>query len=160
MNRQQYGMLTIVSLGMSSLIGLFSILRYSILLAVLYLCILGMSVLVMLYSFCGKCRCRDTTCGHVIPGMLTGYLPRRMSGRYTAADQIGVVFPAAISLLFPQYWLVRDLWFFSAFWILFIGTVMGIRGRVCPGCTNRYCPCRIVPLKEKEPDQPETETPG
>ncbi|MDD1677840.1 MAG: hypothetical protein LUO93_01480 [Methanomicrobiales archaeon] len=143
MNRQQHGMLSLVFLSISLLMAFISIGRSSVLLAILYICILGLSGIVLLYSFCSKCMCRDTTCGHVIPGILTRYLPRRMSGRYTRQDHLGTLFPILVGLIYPQYWLLGNLWWWSAFWIFFIAGAVDTRIQVCQGCGNRYC--RLLP---------------
>jgi hypothetical protein len=156
MNRQQHGLLSLVFLSVSIVIALFSIGRTSVLLATLYVCILGLSGIVILYSYCSRCMCRDTTCGHVLPGMLTRYLPRRMSGRYTRMDLFGVLLPAIVSLAYPQYWLIGNLWEFGAFWILFIGSVVETHTYVCRGCMNRHCPVRQVTLTERE-KEPQTQ---
>jgi hypothetical protein len=150
MNRQQHGLLSLVFLSVSAVIAFFFIGRSSVLLAVLYGCVLGLSGIAVLYSFCAKCMCRDTTCGHVIPGMLTRYLPRRLSGRYTAGDKVGVLIPVLVSLVYPQYWLIGNLGAWSAFWILIIGAAAEIRTHVCYGCANRHCPLRQSPKVEPE----------
>jgi hypothetical protein len=151
MNRQQHGMLSLIFLGISLAVGIFSIGKSSVLLAILYGCVLGLSGVVILYSFCARCMCRGTTCGHVIPGMLTKYLPRRMSGRYTSGDRIGMVLPLVVSLIYPQYWLIGNLWWWGAFWVLFIGASIEIRTQVCRGCGNRNCPAMpALPVEEKK----------
>jgi hypothetical protein len=157
MNRQQHGMLSLVLLGASAVLAFFFIGRSSILLAILYGCVLGLSGIAILYSFCAKCMCRDTTCGHVIPGLLTHYLPRRVSGRYSRADLAGIILPVIVSLAYPQYWLIGNLWGWSAFWIVTIGALVEIRLYVCSGCTHRYCPARrSPPLEQKKEPQGET----
>jgi hypothetical protein len=153
MNRQQHGMLSLAFLGISLAIGLFSIGKSSILLAILYGCVMGLSGIAILYSFCAKCMCRSTTCGHVIPGVLTRYLPRRMSGRYSRGDRLGIALPLVVSLIYPQYWLLGNLWWWGAFWVLFVGAAVEIRTQVCRGCGNRYCPAMpssSPPVEEKK----------
>jgi hypothetical protein len=151
MNRQQHGVLSLIFLSLSLAIALVSIGISSVLLAILYACVLGLSGTVILYSFCARCMCRDTTCGHVIPGLLTRYLPRRKAGRYTRMDRFGVLLPAVVSLAYPQYWLLGNLWGWGVFWILMLGAATEIRVYVCRGCTNRYCPARPAAPLEKEP---------
>jgi MFS family permease len=155
MNRQQHGMLSLIFLSLSLAIALVSIGISSVLLAILYACVLGLSGTVVLYSFCARCMCRDTTCGHVIPGLLTRYLPRRKAGRYTSIDRFGIILPAVVSLAYPQYWLIGDLWAWGGFWILIIGAAVEIRSYVCPGCANRYCPVRQSPPVETEKESQE-----
>jgi uncharacterized membrane protein YuzA (DUF378 family) len=155
MNRQQHGMLSLVILSGSFIIALLFIGKSSVLLAILYGCVLGLSGVVILYSFCSKCMCRDTTCGHVFPGIFTRYLPRRKAGRYTLIDRIGLLLPITVSLIYPQYWLIGNLWGLGAFWILFIGGAVETRTRVCRGCMNRHCPVRHAPPAERE-KEPQT----
>jgi hypothetical protein len=150
MNRQQHGMLSLIFLVGSVIIAFLSIGRSSVLLSILYGCVLGLSGIVILFFFCSKCMCRDTTCGHVFPGMLTRYLPRRMTGRYSSSDRFGLSLPIIVSLIYPQYWLIGNLWVWSVFWILTIGAGVEIRMWVCRGCMNRYCPVRHKPSVERE----------
>jgi hypothetical protein len=155
MNRQQHGMLSLVFFSLSVVIGLFSIGQSSVLLAILYLCVLGLSGFVIVFSFCARCMCRNTSCGHVIPGMLTGYLPRRMSGRYSREDRFGFLIPAVGSLVYPQYWLVNHLWWLVAFWILFLIGMVETRTRVCRGCQNRHCMITLPPPVQETADTTE-----
>ncbi len=157
MNRQQHGVLSLVFGGVAALIALSVIGSSSIFLAVLYGCILVLAGIAILYSYCAKCRCRATTCGHVIPGMLTRYLPRRLSGRYSIIDRFGILFPAAIILAYPQYWLAGNFPVWGAFWILIIGAAAEVRIFNCPRCTNRFCMVLYHPQWESgnEPSEPD-----
>ncbi len=147
-------MLSLFLGGGAFLIALHAIGASSVLLAVLYGCMLALSGIAILYSFCAKCRCRDTTCGHVIPGMITRYLPRRLPSRYSLSDRIGILLPIAVSLIYPQYWLAGSPLEWAVFWILMVGAAVEMRVSVCPGCTNRYCPARSTPRVEPEKESP------
>jgi uncharacterized membrane protein len=145
MNRQLHGLVSLGLFTVAAGLGVIAIARSSSLLAILYLCVIALSGLVALYSFCCKCMCRATRCGHVIFGIITQILPKRMSGRYTAVDKAGVIIPALITILYPQYWLIRDPTFFLLFWALVILSLVEIRTWVCRECTNRYCPFSLFP---------------
>jgi hypothetical protein len=140
MDRQQHGILSLALLLIAIGIGFVAILGYSVVSAVLYLVISILSLLLILYSFCCKCPCRLTSCGHVFPGKLTRFLPQRGEEPYTPADIAGVAVALLIILLDPQYWLIRSLPLFTAFWILILPALIEIRLKVCHGCRNDSCP--------------------
>lgn len=85
-----------------------AIVQSSVIWAVLYLVGILLSCLVVIYSFCTKCPCRNTDCGHVIPGRLTRFFPRRAEGPYTFWDRTGIVVPIVFMTVFPQYWLLKQ----------------------------------------------------
>ncbi|MBN1595988.1 hypothetical protein JW933_08700 [candidate division FCPU426 bacterium] len=101
--------------------------------------------LLICYSYCAKCVCRLTCCGHVMPGWLTRYLPSRKPGKYTAWDLCGTFIPMGFLVLFPQYWLWQQREFGLIFWGLLFLALLQVRLWVCPACQNRICP--VLPNK-------------
>jgi hypothetical protein len=99
-----------------------------------------MSLLVIIWSFCSKCPCREHSCGHVLLGKITRYLPWRAEGKYSAMDLAGVVIPVILILIFPQFWLKNNLPVFGMFWALLAAAGIEISAKVCRGCGNKYCP--------------------
>jgi hypothetical protein len=140
MNRQIHGLLSLLILAAAVVTATVAILQTSVLWAVLYIIGIFLSCLVLIYSFCTKCPCRKTGCGHVIPGKLTRFFPPREEGPYTFSDRTGVVVPIVFMIVFPQYWLLSHPTFFYLFVGFCLIAAADIQFFVCKGCNNRFCP--------------------
>jgi hypothetical protein len=140
MNRQIHGILSLLILAAAVITATVAILQTSVIWAVLYIIGIFLSCLVLIYSFCTKCPCRKTGCGHVIPGKLTRFFPPREEGPYTFWDRTGVVVPIVFMIVFPQYWLLSHPTFFYLFVGLCLIAAADIQFFVCKGCNNRFCP--------------------
>lgn len=140
MNRRIHGILSLLILCVAVLAATLAIVQSSILWAVLYIVGILLSCLVLIYSFCTKCPCRKTDCGHVIPGKLTGLFPSRPEEPYTFADKTGVVVPIVFMIVYPQYWLLAQPVYFYLFAILCLIAAADIQFFVCKGCSNNLCP--------------------
>jgi hypothetical protein len=140
MNRQMHGILSLVLIAAAALVALSAIVQSSVFFAVLYLVGILLSALVIMFSFCTKCPCRTTGCGHVLPGILMRYFPPRPEGPYTLADKLGVVVPLVFLIVFPQYWLLANTGYFVIFAVLCLIAAAEIQFCVCRGCTNCNCP--------------------
>jgi hypothetical protein len=140
MNRQIHGILSLLIIFAAILTATFAIVQSSVLLAAIYLTGTFLSSLVMVYSFCTKCPCRQTSCGHIIPGKFTQFFPRRSEEPYTLSDKLGVVVPLVFIIVFPQYWLLSHLTYFILFAVLFLVAAADIQLFVCKGCSNHFCP--------------------
>jgi hypothetical protein len=141
MNRQTHGILSLLIMVAAVLTGTFAITQSSsVIWAALYLVGTLLSGLVIIYSFCTKCPCRNTSCGHVIPGKLTRLFPRRHGGRYAYSDMAGVTVPLVFLIVFPQYWLLSNPPLFILFAALCLIAAADIQFFVCKGCTNHFCP--------------------
>jgi MFS family permease len=140
MNRRIHGILSLLILCAAVLAATLAIVLSSFLWAVLYIVGILLSCLVLIYSFCMKCPCRKTDCGHVIPGKLTRLFPPRQEGPYTFADKTGVVVPIVFMIVYPQYWLLAQPFYFYLFAILCLIAAADIQFFVCKGCTNNLCP--------------------
>lgn len=140
MNPQIHGILSLVVITAAVITAFLGIVQSSLFWAVLYLAGILLSSLIIVYSFCTKCPCRDTSCGHVIPGKLTRFFPRRREGPYTLADMVGVVVPVVFIVVFPQYWLLSNIGYFILFVVFWILAAVDIQFFVCRVCTNTYCP--------------------
>jgi hypothetical protein len=140
MNRQIHGILSLVLIAAAVITALAAIFPSSLFWALIYITGILASSLIIVYSFCAKCPCRHTSCGHVLPGALTWFFPRREEGPYTLADTVGVVVPLVFLVVFPQYWLFSHTVYFilfAAFWIL---AAADIQFFVCRDCANTCCP--------------------
>jgi hypothetical protein len=140
MNRQIHGILSLLILAAAVITATVAILQTSVMWALLYILGIFLSSLVVIYSFCTKCPCRNTDCGHVIPGKLTQLFPPREEGPYTFWDRTGVVVPIVFLIVFPQYWLLSHTLYFYIFVALCLIAAADIQFFVCKGCQNRFCP--------------------
>jgi hypothetical protein len=140
MNRQIHGILSLLILAAAVITATVAILQTSVIWALLYIIGIFLSCLVVVYSFCTKCPCRNTSCGHVIPGKLTRFFPPRQEGPYTFGDRTGVVVPVVFMIVFPQYWLLSQPTYFYLFAGLCLVAAADIQFFVCKGCSNRNCP--------------------
>lgn len=140
MNRRIHGILSLLILSAAVLTATLAIVQSSVIWTVLFLVGILLSCLVLIYSFCTKCPCRNTDCGHVIPGRLARFFPRRAEGPYTFWDKTGGEVPVVFMIVFPQYWLLAQPFYFYLFAALCLIAAADIQFFVCKGCTNRFCP--------------------
>lgn len=140
MNREIHGILSLLILAAAVVTAAFAILQSSVIWTVIYLTGILLSGLVVIYSFCTKCPCRKNGCGHVIPGKLTRFFPRREEGPYTFADKTGVVVPIVFMIVFPQYWLLSLPMYSLLFAALCLIAAADIQFFVCRECANCSCP--------------------
>ena len=140
MNRQIHGILSLLIMSAAVLTASLAIFQSSVIWTLIYLVGILLSCLVIIYSFCTKCPCRKTDCGHIIPGKLIRFFPPRPEGPYTFRDRTGVVVPLVFMIVFPQFWLLMHPVYFSLFAALWLIAAADIRFFVCKGCTNCFCP--------------------
>lgn len=138
--RRQHGVWSLVLVFVAIAIGAISIAQSSKFTALMYIGLSLVSLIIVIYSFCSKCPCRQHACGHVLPGKLTELLPVRSQGPYSKGDYVGVLFPLLFIIVFPQFWLVGQLQLMVTFWALLLIAVIEITLKVCKGCGNRSCP--------------------
>ncbi|MBM4271134.1 MAG: hypothetical protein FJ139_03100 [Deltaproteobacteria bacterium] len=140
MNNRLPGIVSLLLFFVAVLIGVFAIFRVSPSATWLYIGLILASSSVVVYSYCSKCSVRLTSCGHVIPGWLTQFLPVRDQGDYSVTDYLGTAISFVALVGFPQYWLWKDKLFFFVFWTLLIAALIEIRLFVCVACGNEKCP--------------------
>lgn len=140
MNRQTYGLISLLLILAAVFTATYAIYQYSFLWTLLYVVGILLSSLVIVYSFCAKCPSRHKDCSHVIPGKIVRFFPRREEGSYTVTDKAGVVVPLVFLIVYPQYWLLSQPAYFVLFASLCLGAAAMIQFFVCKGCTNCYCP--------------------
>jgi hypothetical protein len=141
MNRRQiHGIFSLLILAAAVIMATLAIVQSSVMWAVLYVVGILLSCLVVVYSFCTKCPCRNTDCGHVIPGKLTQGFPPRPEEPYTFRDKTGIVVPIVFMIVFPQYWLLSLPVYSILFAVLCLVAAADIQFFVCRECTNRFCP--------------------
>jgi len=139
MNRKIHGVVSIALLLIAIIFGIYVIFQNSVYLGVIYLIICVLSLLIICYSYCSKCSCRLESCGHIIPGKITLYLPKRKQGKYLISDYLGLILSLSVIILFPQYWLLKVTPILIVFWGLLILALIDISLYLCKGCKNQFC---------------------
>lgn len=139
MKHRIHGVISLVLAVCAFVIGLASVLAESLVTGAFYAALMLSGPVLIIASFCTKCPCREEGCGHILPGMLARYLPRR-EGPYSLRDLLGMGAPLAGLILFPQPWLWRRKPLWAAFWALFAVALAEIRLCVCTACRNENCP--------------------
>ena len=134
-----HGIISLLLFAGALLISFYAIQKYSIIMALSYLLIVIISSLIIIYSYCAKCKCHEKNCAHLIVGPIAKLLPKRKMGKYTLLDYIGVFIPILLIFFLPQYWLFMDKVLLILFWILSIIAVIEIIGFVCKSCENDNC---------------------
>ncbi|TAJ45622.1 hypothetical protein [Methanofollis fontis] len=140
MNRRHAGIAALILFTVAVLIGALAMAGRALVFAADYLAGTAFLAVVMIAAWCTKCQARKEGCAHALPGLIAGCLPARWQGPYTLLDHAGVLIPALIILLAPQYWLLQNPAYFVVFWALVITAALLNRRTVCPDCTNRECP--------------------
>ncbi len=133
------GITSLLAFGMSVFIGLYVLWINSVNLAILYIVIMLAAVILIPYVYCTKCPCRETKCAHLLPGLLTRFMPDRDSESYNVFDWAIVMILVGLLMLLPQFWLYENMLLFSIFWILSITAVLQIQIFICKTCDNKKC---------------------
>jgi hypothetical protein len=133
------GITSLLFFGMSVLIGLYILRTNSVNLTILYIVIMLATAIMIPYVYCTKCPCRKTNCAHVLPGLITRFMPDRDSESYTVIDWAIVMILLGLLILLPQFWLYENILLFSIFWILSITAVLQIQFFICKTCDNKKC---------------------
>ncbi len=129
----------------------FGIYRFSSGFAWAYALVVGAGMVLLLFSYCAKCPCRDGKCSHVLPGLATRLLPKRKTASYTTIDYTGLIIPLTVIFLYPQYWLIKTPSLLAAFWIIAAVAIIEISTCICTKCENTNCPlCRSEAKKLNE----------
>jgi hypothetical protein len=135
-----HGVFSLVLMAVSLLFGVYALMSDSVITGVIYMAVIAISIAVILYSYCSKCDCRLNSCGHIIPGKLTRFLPDRPDRGYNIFDYVGVLIPLAMMILIPQLSLWKNKILFSLFWGFLIIALIEIFFFVCKACRNEKCP--------------------
>ena len=148
MKNKFHGVFSLFLIILSIIVGLLSVLNESFVMGLWYIAIIFLSPPIILYSFCAKCICRLDSCRHIFPGRLSQLLPPRQQGHYTFWDIFWTSVALLALLLFPQYWLWKNITFFIIFWISCFIALTEILLFVCRGCKNKRCPIYVWNGKE------------
>lgn len=99
----------------------------------------GGGLLLVFYAYCAKCPCRMTACAHVLPGLVTRLLPRRVAGAYRWPDYCGLAIGVLAVFAVPQAALSRQPELLALFWGLVAVALVEIVLFLCRGCPNKKC---------------------
>ena len=134
-----WGIKSISFIIIALLIGAYSIIINNLLFGVIYLMLIPASFLLISYSYCTKCPCRLSNCGHYILGQLTRLFSARKDAKYNFFDYMGMVLPFLFLIVLPQYYLLKNIIMLIIFWILFFVAAVEILFFVCKSCDNYKC---------------------
>lgn len=139
MKDKLHGIISLVLCFLSFMVGIVGIAKYSGINSMSYIGIILLGMTTVIYSYCCKCVCRLSNCGHFLPGKVTKMLPKRKQGKYNLIDYVGVMIPLLIIVLYPQIWLIKNAFLLVLFWLLLIAAVIEILSCVCTKCDNTRC---------------------
>jgi len=137
-----HGVISMICLGTAFAPALAILFRHTARAGIVEIVLLGIAAATAVSVFCTKCSCR-ASCAHVLPGLVANILPNR-KGPYTVTELGAVMVMFALPALFPQVWLVGNMAFFAAFWILLAAGAIEIVVYVCARCGNGFCPVHRI----------------
>jgi len=149
MKRILHGWISLFLMAIIVALGFKCICKYSLIFAILYGCIAIDGLTAVLAAFCSKCPCRLTSCRHIILGPITRILPGRKEGKYSAIDIVFTTIGVLSIIIYPQYWLFKDVPTFIGYWVTVFLLVLEITLFICTGCENLFCPMRKCQIKSR-----------
>lgn len=139
MNRKITGVLSLLTFILAVFYSVIIIWNETLIGGIFYLLGSFISMNLILFFYCCKCKCKDENCGHILPGKITKFFPERKIEPYNFLDYImsliSILFMVAVPLLFFGSELNRYLIFYG----LLLFTVLLINRFVCVGCDNESC---------------------
>lgn len=139
MKEKIHGLISLLLFSGTMIISFISINESSTKTALTYLLIAVISFLIIVYSYCAKCRCHENNCMHIIPGYAVKILPKRKIGKYLFWDYTGLIVSILLIISIPQYWLVKNPLLFILYLLLFIIAITEILSCICKACNNDNC---------------------
>jgi uncharacterized membrane protein YuzA (DUF378 family) len=134
-----HGCISVLFVIAAMMIGFIAILKFSLLFAVCFATLTIIAYCVIAAVYCSKCNCRDT-CNHLFVGMLSKAISRPNNKPYTKSDMFyGAALPIGITVILPQFWLLKSPSLLLSFWGLLLIGATEIILFVCKGCRNRKC---------------------
>ena len=133
------GVTSLLLFAVSILIGLYILWINTLALVMIYIVIGIAACIVIPYVYCTKCPCRNTNCAHVLPGLITRFMPDRDSEDYTIFDWAVVLIFMGLLIALPQFWLYKNILLFCIFWTLSLIAFLQVRLFICKSCDNNKC---------------------
>jgi hypothetical protein len=144
MDNRLHGVVSLALIAGAFLIGLLIVLKSNVIAGLLYGVIVIVGSVLIIYAYCTKCPIRTSACRHILPGLLTPWLPKRAQAAYTVRDYLTVTLILVILIIYPHPWLVESKGSLLVFWALLSMGLVEILLFVCKGCGNVRCLiCRI-----------------
>jgi hypothetical protein len=133
-----HGIVAMVLFLISFGVGVVAVSKYSIALGTVALFLVLLSFVSVSVIYCSKCKCRNN-CNHVIFGKISILLSKYNPDNYILFDVIVGLLPMLIAIVFPQYWIVKNITFVLCYWIPMV--IGGLEAFIflCPKCLNSKC---------------------
>jgi hypothetical protein len=134
-----HGYISIVFFFISIIIGIISIVPYSLHAALLN----ALTVFIMIFSvsfyYCSKCPTREL-CNHWLFGKVSKLVSKYKPENYNTFDLLfGTILPLAIVVLMPQFWLLKSPVLLLLYWSFMALAVVDVVFFVCTKCENQKC---------------------
>ncbi|MCX7711129.1 MAG: hypothetical protein N2484_14930 [Clostridia bacterium] len=141
MNYKAPGVLSLILAFAAIGIAVYQLFAVSIIMGLAYTICTPIAFLNVLYHYCRKCpHVTDETCRHVIFGWIVSKLFKPSTpSKYSTGEILLALSPLAVFFAFPQYWLLRQINLFIAFWVLMLLAIIVVRTGVCKECKNINC---------------------
>lgn len=140
MNYKQHGAAAACLVLVSFCVAGFTVLSYgSLLLFGFYIAVVIVSLALVLFSYCRKCYQRNGECVHLNLGALTRFMPEAGPGKYSFFEIAGTLLGVLPLVLYPQYWLMKDMRMLTLYWLISAAAATEIMLFVCSGCRNGLC---------------------
>jgi hypothetical protein len=134
-----HGYISVALFFAALLFGFYAVLIFSPVVAAIYLLLSFAAFSIVAAFYCSKCKCRKN-CNHWIIGKLSVLLSKPKEGDYTKSDLfLKTLFPLAIMIAFPQFWLIKSFSLFIIYWALSFVAGIEIYAFVCNKCLNAKC---------------------
>ena len=88
MKTKIHGIISLLLFTGVIIIGVIGINKFSKIFTLAYLLIVTISFLIIIYSYCTKCKCYKDNCAHLIVGIIAKYLPKRKI--HQVSEKIGI----------------------------------------------------------------------
>ena len=139
MENRLHGIVSLVLIAGAFLIGILIIIRSNFIAGLIYAALVIIGAVFIVYAYCTKCPIRTSGCRHVLPGLLTHWLPDRPQTAYTLIDYLTVTLILIILAVFPHPWLFEARGTLLLFWALLLAGLVEIILFVCKACGNVRC---------------------
>lgn len=135
-----YGILSMVVIGIGVALGIFLMAVNSLVAAGLYFILVLIGIYTVLMNYCRKCpHSMNGSCKHVLPGKLAKKLPYKKTGKYTAFELSTVIGMLVTIFILPLLFTYKNLPAATIYCMIWVVGVIMIRKGVCITCYNRWC---------------------
>ncbi|MCK5128313.1 MAG: hypothetical protein KAQ68_00565 [Clostridiales bacterium] len=139
-NNFLHGRISISIVFIALIIGLVALIKYSVVLAIVYAVILFATPFIIGYGYCSHCVSNGSKCPHGIMGKFGSVFNNGMITHYTLKNYMSVIIPLIALVAMAQFGLFKNIPLLISYWVLFGISIVEIRLYVCPQCENEKCP--------------------